>query len=1130
MVSDVSQQPRQKQKQKILARFEGKIFLPQGDVPFKYSMRRTNITMGRSDPSVIDTNPYKPAKDGVTVGLGLNNKLSRAHCRIEFEKDTNHFFITCLGKNGFTVKRPNDQGEPAKLTPDSIRMHIVSGTVITFSDCVLVFHVTNPLKEDKKSPTSNTNDTPKKRKKRDWIKTEHHALKQAMMRLGYGRWDDIIAHTTGRLAERDPEELIPVAREFVAHCYVHARAGVERKALMEILREEPLKANMTEDDIEANIKELVESRKKLSNDDEARKYIRWARKLRLLSRLRDVHDHPSLERLRKGELRVFTPPPALYWTSADDADLITGSYKHGYGLIDNMLQDPELGFYGRYSRAQPPKKTTTAKTEKESDAVHGSEDDDEDEEDVDDDEDERQCANDDAEDADPHVQNPRKRMKLGVRQGKKGETRVDGVNRGTDDSDVSPSRSPDHKPDDNESEKHSLHDHMEDVGEPETVKKKPVRMVPKRGPRIGNDDGFMDPEDAKAARDKMADKDGLVPFPPSESLMRRLKSIINSCAKEFDRDQRELKKRLHSELRAKQRKDELAARKAEKEAQRTRQREERRIAKSQPFSKKEAVEFEKALSNFGVKFKEDGKNIDWAWFHKKVEGFDAKYDSTLDAAYVELLNEAHRITDLNVAKDDDDHERVEAILESKKPSVVFSTLTSEKAERLTERLQMFRVLRGEILNHKNLTAILRGMKKTRDLPPWWKSCHDRSLLVGVERYGLAGWEFMGMDSDLDFQVSMKTWQKKNMNDVKTMKKATMPKATVGIKRTMNLVRYFRNRASDPHFEYYTRDATSTDDREHPPQNDVDMVGSNGTKSESRTVKMEIMEEKPKAKVELLTRVHERSKLKRKSDALFPPPSTGRPRTLRPTIVEIPINEDGNLSLPSDLGDGLFLLSLGEIRVGEPEFCRNGILFPVGFRTIRQIGSHALLCEIYECDEGRYPEFRVSSLEGFDAGSDGDGPSWTNTRVIGQSINIMNIWLRVVNFLNGDGEMEERVALSCGPERFGLYEPTIVYHIQRLPGAREVKEFELRDFSKIGEGRKIEPTTGILGGMLKALEEKLERPEAIRKHEMIITGQDEGPREPIALASACEMCIPQEWLEKYGGSKKKNRRKSNSYWG
>lgn len=1111
-----------KPKPKMLAKLEGKVFLPDKDVLFKHILRKPSLLMGRSDQGCTATQPFKPAKEGVNVGLGVSNKLSRAHARIELDPETKRFYIHCLGRNGLTVTKPDDDATEIRLTPQSKPLLLASRSVIKLADCVLVF--TLPAEMARHVPAEN----PKKRKRRAWIKAEYIALRALMMRLGYGRWEDIIASTNGRLGERQPAELVPIARDFVAKCYVHARPGVEQKALMEILREDPLSRGLTEEEVVKEVDQLVEEARAESQPDEKRKFVRWARKLRLLSRLRDVHDHPSLERLRVGELRVFTPPPALYWTSADDADLILGSYKHGYGMTEAIRNDPELGFHGRYAKPVAAKKIgTPTKVPKANDAVNGSEEDEDDDEDADEDEDEGNSnMNDDMDEEnglDGASHHPRKRLKLGERSSKKDEVKgEDSVDHGLEDSDMSPERTPEHKMDCDDSEKNSDKESVP-ASATEKPKKKIVRLVPKRGPRIGNEDGFNDPEDAKLAREKMADEDGLVPFPSSESLMRRLKSIINSCAKEYDRDQRELKKKQLAASRAKQRKDDLAARKAEKEAEKTRQRAERRIAKSQPFSKKEAVEFERALANFGVDYKSDGKSVDWQWFHSKVDGFEQKYDDTLDAAYVELLGEAHRISDLAAAKEDEDYERVDRINEGKKASAVFSTLTLERAERLIERLQFFRVLRGEVLTHKKINSILRGFKKTRDLPLWWKSCHDRSLLLGVDRHGLNGWDFMAVDSELQFAGSMKVWQRKNGNDLKSLKRAAMPKASSGIKRAFALVRYFRSRANDPHFEQYTRD------EEVPPTGEVPSEGPSVVKEEKAVVKAEVVEEKPKV---LLRRGSEdRGKLKRKADALYPSAPTGRPRTLRATIVDIPRDESGQLLLPKHLGDGLYLLSLGEIRVNVPGFCRNGIVYPVGFKTIRQIGSFAFLNEILETDDGMNPAFRVSALEGFDPKADTVEAMWTESRLVGKSRNIFALWLRVVNQFGKDADDNGRIALSSGPERFGLYESTIAYHIQGLPGAKSVKGFELRDFSRRGEGRKIEPTIGIVRGMLKGIEGKLEKPQAIKNFEAVMTGADDGPRGRPVLALEAEMSIPGQWIESYGGNnKKKSRRKSSSYWG
>lgn len=1109
-----------KQKPKLLARLEGKVFLDDRDVALKHAMRSNSLVMGRSDPAFIHSNPFRPAKQGVHLGLGISNKLSRTHARIDYHPATQSFTIVCLGKNGLSLTSAEKGAEENRVAHHTDPLPLTASTVIKIADCVLVF--TLPQETPPRAPPPLPAPQTKKRKRREWIKSEHLALRAQMMRLGYGRWQEIINATNGRLSERQPAELIPVARKFVARCYIHARPGVEQKALLEILRQQPVQMfDHDEAAILADVENIVQEAKEEAEPGEKRKYVRWARKLRLLSRLKDVHDHPSLERLRVGQLRVFTPPPALYWTSEDDANLIVGSYKHGYGATEAIRTDPDLGFLGRYSKPLSAKKVTTpSKTDKPVESTNASEEDDDDEEDPDEDEDDRHAMslNDDMDDDNAHdaVHNPKKRLKLGDRAIKKEDSRMSDEPTPMDDSDMSPSDAKLEPKLELSAEKDAKDD---DATMAEKPKKK--RLVPKRGPRIGNEDGFNNPADAKAAAEQMADDHGLVPFPNSEALMRRLKSTINSCAKEFDRDQRELKKKQLAASRAKQRKDELAARKAEKEAEKTRQRAERRIQKSQPFSKKEAVEFERALSNSGVVYKSDGKTVNWEWFHSKVDGFDAKYEDTLDAAYLELLSEAHRINDLAAAKEDEDYEAVDRINESKKPSAVFSTLTVERAEKLIERLEFFRALRGEVLKHPKITSILRGFKKTRDLPLWWKSSHDKSLLLGVDRHGLNGWEYMGADDTLSFGNSMKAWQRKNAGDAKSLKRAAMPKSSSGIKRAFALVRYFRSRANDPHFEFYSR------------ENEAAQANGEGGSVISGVIKREVKPEPiPEKPLMQLRRRESAAKTKKKTDSpATPHGNSGRPRTLRQTLIKIPIDEHGILILPADLGDGLFLLNLGEVMQGVFGFCQNGIIFPVGYRTIRQMGTQAFLCEIVASQDRMYPEFRVSALEGFDEKAKDEDTMWNSQRVIGTSRNVVTLWMRVVNEeISRDNGGGTRVSLASGPERFGLYEPTIVCHIQKLPGAKYVEGFELRDFSLKGAGARIEPSVGIIDAMMKALDSRLEPREDRQSYNAVMTDDDVNPREGALIAEEIEMSIPEEWIGMYGGAKRKHRRRSSSYWG
>ena len=67
-------------------------------------------------------------------------------------------------------------------------------------------------------------------------------------------------------------------------------------------------------------------------------------------------------------------------------------------------------------------------------------------------------------------------------------------------------------------------------------------------------------------------------------------------------------------------------------------------------------------------------------------------------------------------------------------SVTPEPITEEKANKVLERLDMFKNLRQEIVTHPNLDERLLLALDNQDLPEWWiPGKHDRDLLFGVAR-------------------------------------------------------------------------------------------------------------------------------------------------------------------------------------------------------------------------------------------------------------------------------------------------------------------------------------------------------------------------------------------------------------
>lgn len=1007
-----------------LAKLEGRIFFADTDTKFDYYMLRHSILLGRSDPAHVLDEPLTPAQDGIDIGLGDSNKLSRTHARIQHDPSTRSFLLHCLGKNGLTVTAPKS-GDTVIMTPDTAPVALQNRTLIQMGDSIFCFLL--PLEYPS---------LPKKR--REWIKAENASLRTLMMRLGYGRWDDIKRIAPGRLSEREPEELIPVARKFVARCYIHARPGVEQKVLGEILREH-IPADTPEDEVKADVDALIQEAKDLAEPNEKRKFVRWARKLRLLRRLRDVHDHSSLELLRAGKLRVFTPRPATYWSTDDDVNLIVGCYRHGYGATEAIRSDKTLGFYNRYLPSVSSRRSTGQdKSQKPPTSLAGIVDEEDDHDDDDDHEE-------DDEDGGHEING------VASDSGKKVKKEEDMVAMS------SPSVNGDGTAGGCENDTAAI----VKVEVKNRTKKEPIDQPDnsREGANSSADSKNSDDEkmkdvegnDEPASKHSEIPKDEMVVFPTSEALMKRLKSAINSCVKVYDRDMREQRKQTQAQNRAHQRKVDLALRKAEKAAEKMRQREERRLAKSQPFSKKDANEFEKALSNFGLEYKEDASSPDWQTFIENVPSLATKYHGTLDQAFSDFSKEAHRLVDLAAAKEDEDTERLEQ-LKLQSPSALFTQLTLDRAERVLDRLRFFRTLRSEVLTNPNMSDILRGCKRTRELPIWWRSTHDKALLCGVNKHGFNAWDALAHDPSLPFSNSINEHEEKNANDAKFLKKGAFPKASAATKRAKALVSYFRQRAEDPHYQQQIRRANGSYDA----QNGLNGTGGkresehsgseSGEKGISDPVSMDISGEWDSDGGNKIQEAN------------------------RPTILNI-VDNNGMLLLPANLGNGLFLLELGEIVPYVESFHTEKALYPVGYRSVRQMSPQTYLCEIRKSDDGAYPLFRVSLLHDFQTHDD-SRPMWGGCDLVSETPDIQKTWMAVANeqlLSNGNG-----IELASGAERFGLYEPTVIHYMQQLPGARECGNYEFRDFTGEDNTCGAEGEMGILAAMQHSLSKTRKR--------------------------------------------------------
>ena len=962
-----------------LAKLDGKIFYdsPQLPQPFNYFVTQRVTKLGRSFDSITYTdNPTLPAQQGVHVGLGLSNKLSRHHATLSLDTSRRTFYIECNGKNGISVTLPSS-GKTILMTPNTSPVQLESRALIHMGESIFCFLL--PLEY----PVA-------VRKPREWIKAESHLFRTLLVRFGYGRWGDIIKAASGKLATRGPTELVPVARKFVARCYYHchpvyfpnSKFSVEAKTMDELLRQDYTR-NESDYKITSDIDVLIKNAKQEAEPDEHRRYLRWARRLRVLHRLRCIVSHWTLDSIASGDFKINTPRPTPGWTDQDDVDLILGTYKHGVGQIEMMRRDRQFGFYDRYLPLPPSRRGKNSSKSK-ADDMSGKEDHDHDDVDdvVDEDEEEILTGNGNGNMCKNVKQEPELSQNVEVKQ----EPSV------------------------------KVEDVMEIANEPNKpsteVKQEDIKV------KIDTTQNADDNEEAEKATVENADDDddfvedaptqeNRVMFPCSDASMKRLKSIINTCMKMYDRDMREIRKQTEAENKAEKRKLEQEERKKTKNAERERIKSEKKRARSQVFTKRETVDFEKVLANFGVFFESgDALALDWKKFIEKAPQFELKDVETLHSTFLQFDEESRRLAELMTAKADDNQERVKA-LEELPSQTMFTQLTEERSEKVQERLSFFRTLRLDVLPNPLMDRILTGCKKTRDLPIWWKSKHDWGLLTGVEKHGLNSWDALFKDESLPFLKSSNRHSEAYSTDTKMMRKGAFPKGSIAVKRAMNLVRDFVSNVNDPQFMRRIQTSTATEKKD-----------------------------------EVLSQVDHEAKLseERKENGTtngngFVHSGNGNAEAvdeIKRHVMNL-VDSNGHLILPHMVGD-LCLVSLGDYSFCDKRY--PDILFSVGYRAVTPTKQGPMLCEIRSRSEDDRPHFRVSRLVNYQVHDD-SRQMWEDSEVLADGFDIEEVWNMAMR----------STSLSSGVNGFGLRNnPTIRYYLRQLPPLRTIAEMTAANYS------------------------------------------------------------------------------------
>ncbi|KAM9329392.1 chromodomain-helicase-DNA-binding protein 8 [Gastrophryne carolinensis] len=204
-------------------------------------------------------------------------------------------------------------------------------------------------------------------------------------------------------------------------------------------------------------------------------------------------------------------------------------------------------------------------------------------------------------------------------------------------------------------------------------------------------------------------------WPPGSALTGRLRRLITAYQRSYKQEQQKIEAAERGDKRKKRCE---AAFKLKEIARREKQ---------QRWTRREACDFFRVLSSFGVEYDPDTQLYDWQRF-RSLARLDKKTDESLLKYFHGFVAMCRQVCRLPPAVGD----------EPPDPSLFIEPISEERASRALFRLDLLRRVREQVLCHPLLPARMSLCQPDPELPEWWEcGRHDKELLEGAARYGLS---------------------------------------------------------------------------------------------------------------------------------------------------------------------------------------------------------------------------------------------------------------------------------------------------------------------------------------------------------------------------------------------------------
>lgn len=219
------------------------------------------------------------------------------------------------------------------------------------------------------------------------------------------------------------------------------------------------------------------------------------------------------------------------------------------------------------------------------------------------------------------------------------------------------------------------------------------------------------------------------PFPSGSELNGRLRRLMASYQRENKREEA----RLAAQDRRNERRERIEQVIKERE----------QLTK-QKLTRKEENDFFRAIMAYGIETKaDDQKKILWDRF-KQLARLDKKYDETLSEYYTAFTAACKKATGQSLNEEEESCQlQIDAIDEV-------------KAKKIFARVDLMKTIRDTVLPDAKLDEKLLMCEDACDLPEWWVTGkHDKDLLQGVARSGMARMDYFIMSEELCFKDLLK---------------------------------------------------------------------------------------------------------------------------------------------------------------------------------------------------------------------------------------------------------------------------------------------------------------------------------------------------------------------------------------